>query len=63
MKEINIDILSDGTIRFIRNDEKTNESLFRIISELAPSRIGEVKSFLDCSKQIEILFGKESMCG
>ena len=63
MKEIVIDILKDGSIRFIRCDEKTNESVIQIVSELAPSKKEEVKSFLKGSEQIKILFGEESLCG
>ena len=63
MKEIVIDVLPDGTIRFIRSDESTNEQLLEIISSLAPAQRDEVKVFLDGSKQIEIVFGEESLCG
>lgn len=63
MKEIVIDVLNDGSIRFIRCDEKTNERILQIVSELAPAKKEEVKIFLDGSKQIEIVFGTESLCG
>lgn len=63
MKEIAIDVLKDGTIRFIRSDEQTNERVLQIVSELAPAKRDEVKRFLDGSKQIEIVIGTESLCG
>lgn len=63
MKEIVIDVLNDGSIRFIRCDEETNKCILQIVSELAPAKTKEIKRFLDGSKQIEILFGTESLCG
>ena len=63
MKEIEIDILSDGSIRFLRADQDTNEFISKIISELAPSQIEEVQKFLNGAKQIQVLFGSESLCG
>lgn len=63
MKEIVIDVLVDGTIRFIRSDKETNEKLLEIISNLAPDKKDEIEAFLNGSKQIDILVGDESLCG
>jgi len=63
MKDIVIDVLNDGSIRFIRCDEETNQVILKIITELAPTKSEEIKRFLDGSRQIEIVFGTESLCG
>ncbi len=63
MKEIVIDVLLDGTIRFVRSDKQTNEKLLEIISNLAPDKEDEIKAFLNGSKQIDIIVGDESLCG
>lgn len=63
MKEITIDILPNGEIRYTRCDEKTNESLIKILTELAPDKKEEIQKFLDGAKQIEVIIGSESLCG
>jgi hypothetical protein len=63
MKEINLDILKDGTIRFVRGDKISNEYLLKILSEINPSAENEVKNFLDAALQIKVLIGKNTLCG
>lgn len=61
--EIEFDILPDGSIRFGRRDPKTNDQIYKIVSQLAPSQKEAVREFLDCSRDIVLIFGNESFCG
>jgi len=61
--EIQIDVMTDGSVRFCRCDTETNKHTLEIVSKLSPDKRKEVKQFLDCSEHIKLISGDEPLCG
>jgi hypothetical protein len=63
LKEIEIDILPNGTLRFIRYDADSNKHMLEILQALSSEDMSEVKIFLDGSDKIKNILGGEILCG
>jgi hypothetical protein len=63
MKQIEIDILPNGTLRFIRYDADSNKHMLEILQALSSEDMSEVKIFLDGSDKIKNILGGEILCG
>ena len=63
-EEIQIEILSNGLIRFRRESGKRGKCLFDIIKSVCPKKdIKEIRKFFESSKRIKQIIGKNSLCG
>ena len=63
IKNLEIEILPSGEIRFSRCDISTNKFLLEFLADFIDQENVECsKKFLDGSKNIEVLFG-DGLCG
>ena len=58
-----IEILKDGKIRFCRCSKENNEILLSLFKDLNIDNVEQVEEFLNESKNIENIFGKDIFCG
>ncbi len=64
MKDLSIDILPDGTIRFSRKDEDYNNHIKDIIKEVCSKEdLEKSKMFFKGATYIKNLIGNDNLCG
>ena len=65
-KEINLEILEDGRLRFKRGDKGHNENMMVILTHLLGkdhNQMEELSQFFYGSEDVELLVGDTILCG
>lgn len=63
-KDIELEVLSTGEIRFRRNGKIVNDALVDILSGITDEKeIKKIKEFFDEMKDIEVILGDQLLCG
>jgi hypothetical protein len=62
--EIQIEVLSNGLVKFRRESGQVGSDLFDILKKICKDEdIEELRKFFDSSKKIKQIIGKKSLCG
>lgn len=62
-KNLELDIMPSGEIRFCRCDKETNQYLLQLLKDLNINNIEDLEEFFESGNNIEILLGDEQLCG
>ena len=64
-RDITLEILSDGRLRFKRGDRSHNECMIKLLSNVVddPEKVKELFEFFKGSEDVEILVGDTILCG